>query len=157
MKKIFLFLFVAAVTLFYSCDEGGITPPVEVDDMYRGKLTVGDYVNNSVGISVTENADSTVQVFFDNVKFAKAMPVYIDITIKDVPCSNSNGVLSFHIENVDPYLNKEKEPSPNYRFAVVEGTVINEELLLSARMSDDLVPSRAGKEFSFRGVRGSVE
>lgn len=157
MKRVFLFLFVVAVALFHSCDEGGVTPPVDVDDMYRGKLTVGDYINNSVGISVTENTDSTVLIFFDNVKFAKAMPVYIDITVKDVPCINSNGVLSFCMNNVDPYLNKEKEPSPNYRFAVVEGTVVGDELLLSAKMSDDLVPSRAGKEFSFRGLRGSVE
>lgn len=157
MKKIFLYLFAATVMLLQSCDESGLTPPVVADEVFRGKLTVGDYVNNSVGISVTESSDSTVLVFFDNVKFAKAMPVYIDITLKDVPCNNSNGVLSFYVENIDPYLNKEKEASPNYRFAIVSGTVVENELLLSAKMSDDLAPSRAGKEFSFRGIRGSVE
>lgn len=156
MKKIFLF-FVAAFMLFQSCDESGVTPPVVVDDAFRGNLIVGDYVNKSVGITVTEDSDSTVQVFFDNVKFAKAMPVYVDITLKNVPCSNNDGVLNFYIENIDPYLNKEKEPSSNYRFAVVSGTVVADELLLSARMSEELVPSRAGKEFSFSGVRSFVE
>ncbi|MBO7301323.1 MAG: hypothetical protein J6U58_01280 [Bacteroidaceae bacterium] len=157
MKKIFLFLFSITVMLFQSCDENSLTPPVEPDDVYRGKLTVGDYINNTVGISVSESSDSTVLIFFDNVKFAKAMPVYIDITLKDVPCSNNNGVLNFYVENIDPYLNKEIEPSSKYRFAIVTGTIIGNELLLSARMSDDLAPSRAGKEFSFRGVRGFVE
>jgi hypothetical protein len=157
MKKIFLFLFATAVTLFQSCDENGLTPPAKADDVFHGKLTVGDYVNKSVGISVTESSDSTVLIFFDNVKFAKAMPVYVDITLRDVPCRNDDGMLDFYVENIDPYLNKEAEPSAKYRFAVVSGTVVGDELLLSARMSDDLAPSRAGKEFSFRGIRGTVE
>ena len=149
MKKIILSLFLSVALV--SCVDNGTTFPEDTDGVYYGNLTVGDYTER-VGISVTETSDTTVDVFFDNVKFAKAMPLRIDITVKDVPCIKANGVIAFSATGVDPYMNKEKEPQPEYRFAEIAGAVEGNELVLEARMSDDLKESRAGKRFSFKGT-----
>ena len=100
MKKILLLLlsFVALV----SCVDNSTTLPEGGEGVYRGDLLVGDYTQKNVGISVTETSDSTVDVFFDNVKFAAAMPLKIDITVKGVPCRNDGGVLSFAAVDIDP-------------------------------------------------------
>ena len=149
MKKIILSLFLSVALV--SCVDNGTTFPEDTDGVYYGNLTVGDYTER-VGISVTETSDTTVDVFFDNVKFAKAMPLRIDITVKGVPCIKANGVIAFSATDVDPYMNKEKEPQPEYRFAEIAGAVEGYELVLEARMSDDLKESRAGKRFSFKGT-----
>lgn len=149
MKKIILSLFLSVALV--SCVDNGTTFPEDTDGVYYGNLTVGDYTER-VGISVTETSDTTVDVFFDNVKFAKAMPLRIDITVKDVPCIKANGIIAFSATDVDPYMNKEKEPQPEYRFAEIAGAVEGNELVLEARMSDDLKESRAGKRFSFKGT-----
>ncbi len=135
-----------------SCVDNGTTFPTGADGIYYGNLVVGDYTQRNVGISVTETTDSTVDVFFDNVKFAAAMPLKIDITVKDVPCLKAGNVLSFSATDIDPYMNREPEPQPQYRFASIAGAVEDGELVLEARMSDDLKPSRAGKSFSFKGT-----
>ena len=135
-----------------SCVDNSTTLPADGDGVYYGDLVVGDYVQKNVGISVTETSDSTVEVFFDNVKFAAAMPLKIDITVKGVPSLKAGGVLSFVAMDIDPYMNREKEPQPEYRFAAISGAVEDGELVLEARMSDDLKSSRAGKRFSFNGT-----
>ena len=150
MKKIILLLLLP-VALF-SCVDNSTTFPENGDGVFYGDLVVGDYTQKSVGISVTETSDSTVDVFFDNVKFAAAMPLKIDITLKDVPSRKAGNLLSFSAVDIDPYMNREKEPQPEYRFASIVGAVEDGELLLEARMSDELKPSRAGKTFSFKGT-----
>lgn len=150
MKKTILTLFY--LMLLVSCVENGTTFPDDTDGVYYGDLVVGDYTQRSVGISVTETSDTTVDVFFDNVKFAAAMPLKIDITVKGVPCVKVGNVLSFSAVDIDPYMNREQEPQPEYRFAVISGAVEGCELVLEARMSDDLKSSRAGKRFSFKGT-----
>ncbi len=147
MKKI-LFLLLPFL-IFVACSRNNTTFPEDSSGVYRGELTVGDYTRDA-GISVTENG-STVDMFFDNVKFAVLMPVTIDITLKDIPCTN-NGVLSFYAENIDPYINKEAESQPSYRFSYISGTVVDNELVLSARMADGLASYVAGKIFLFRGI-----
>lgn len=150
MKKIILSLFLSVALI--SCVDNGTTFPTGADGVYYGDLVVGDYTQKNVGISVTETSDSTVDVFFDNVKFAAAMPLKIDITVKDVPCARVGGVLRFSAADIDPYMNREVEPQPEYRFASIAGAVEDDKLLLEARMSDDLKASRAGKSFSFKGA-----
>ena len=149
MKKIILSLFLSVALI--SCVDNGTTFPENKDGVYYGNLTVGDYTD-WVGISVTETSDTTVDVFFDNVKFAKAMPLRIDITVKGVPCIKANGVIAFSATDVDPYMNKEKEPQPEYRFSTISGVVDGGRLQLEARMADGLRPSLAGKIFSFSGT-----
>lgn len=155
MKRILSIIAFFAFFALHSCEENNTTFPNEADGVYRGKLTVGDYTRDA-GISITENGDSTVDIFFDNVKFAALMPVKIDITLKDIPCS-SGEVLSFSAENVDPYINKETVPQPGYRFSRVEGTVTGNELLLSAKMASGLAAYVAGKDFFFRGSCGTTD
>ena len=149
MRKIFILLFVLPLTTL-SCVDNGTTFPDEADGVFYGDLTVGDYTERA-GISVTETSDSTVDVFFDDVKFAKAMPLRIDITVKSVPCMKIDGLLSFSAENIDPYMNREPEPQPEYRFSTISGVVDGNGLVLEARMDENLKPSRAGKRFSFIG------
>lgn len=144
-------MLLTVVMAFHSCVDNGTTFPDEADGVYYGDLTVGDYTER-VGISVTETSESTVDVFFDNVKFAKAMPVRIDITVKGVTLQKTDEMLCFSATDIEPYVNKEPNPQPAYCFAEIEGTVKDKELVLSARMSDDLKPSRAGKRFSFKGT-----
>lgn len=151
MKNIIKILFLSAVVLLQSCVENDTTFSADADGVFYGDLTVGDYTER-VGISVTETSDSTVEVFFDNVKFARAMPVRIDITVKDISSWRSAEVLSFSATDIDPYVNKEPDRQPLYRFAEMEGVVADSRLVLSARMSDGLKPSLAGKKFSFTGT-----
>ena len=155
MKKIILLLLLSVA--FHSCVDNTTTLPQSGDGVFYGDLVVGDYTQRGVGISVTETTDSTVQVFFDNVKFAAAMPLKIDITVKDVPCTKVDGVLRFSAVDIDPYMNKELEPQPEYRFATIVGAVEGSELVLEARMSDELEGSRAGKTFSFKGTCDEIK
>lgn len=148
MKKI-LFLLLAFVA-FQSCVDNNTTFTGE-DGVYYGNLTVGEYTEMA-GISVTEITDTTVDIFFDNVKFAKAMPVRIDITVKGVRSEKTADMLSFSAVNIDPYMNKEPDPQPGYRFSEIYGVVVGNELSLSAKMADDLKGTPAGKNFAFKGV-----
>ena len=151
MKKIKLLLLLPLFLL--SCVDNSSTFPDNADGVFYGRLTVGSYTQDNVGISVTVVSDSTVDVFFDNVKFAALMPVKVDINVKGIPSMKSGEVLTFSAVEIDPYMNKEPEPQPEYRFATFRGVVKGNELVLEAKMSDDLKSSsRAGKEFRFNGT-----
>lgn len=149
MKKIILLLFVALSLL--SCVDNSTTFPPEAEGVYYGNLTVGDFTER-VGISVTETSDSTVEVFFDNVRFSERMPLKIDITVKGVPCQKNGEILTFSAANIDPYVNRSKKPNPDYRFTTLRGVVEGDELLLEAMMDEGLRETLAGKEFAFKGI-----
>lgn len=117
---------------------------------YKGSLVVGDFTKEDVVISVTKNGN-TVDVLLNDVKFAANMPLVLDITLKALPCTVDGANLSFAAENVEPYMNTETEPAPQYMFAAVNGAVNAGELSFDARMADDLAPYVAGKEFVFNG------
>ncbi len=151
MKNIIQISLLAVVMAFQSCVDNSSTFPEDADGVFYGNLSVDDYTER-VGISVTENEGSTVDIFFDNVKFAKGMPVRIDITVKGLASQKTDDLLSFSAADVDPYINKEQTPQPAYRFSEISGTVKDKELVLSAKMSDDLKGTPAGKRFSFKGV-----
>ena len=150
MRKI---IYLLPVLLFLqSCVDNSKTFPEDADGVFYGDLIVDDYTDKHVGISVTRCPDCTVDIFFNDVKFATMMPVRIDITVKGVPANENEDVISFTALDIDPYVNKEANPQSEYRFAEISGTVMGKELVLSARMADNLKPSRAGKRFSFRGT-----
>ena len=151
MRNIIKIVLLSVVVVFQSCVGNDTTFSDDADGVFYGNLTVGDYTER-VGISVTETSDTTVDVFFDNVKFARAMPVRIDITVKEVQSWKNEDVLSFSATDIDPYVNKEPDRQPSYRFADMEGVVTGNSLVLSARMADGLKPSLAGKKFSFSGT-----
>ena len=150
MKKIKLLLLLPLFLL--SCVDNSSTFPDNADGVFYGRLTVGSYTQDNVGISVTVVSDSTVDVFFNDVKFAALMPVKVDINVKGVPFTKYGDALSFSAIDIDPYMNKEPDPQPEYRFSTISGVVEGNELLLEAKMSEHLKPSRAGKTFSYRGI-----
>ena len=117
---------------------------------YKGSLVVGDFTKEDVVISVTKNGN-TVDVLLNDVKFAANMPLVLDITLKALPCTVDGANLSFAAENVEPYMNTETEPAPQYMFAAVNGVVNADKLSFDAKMADDLAPYVAGKEFVFNG------
>lgn len=117
---------------------------------YKGSLVVGDFTKEDVVIGITKNGDM-VDILLNDVKFAANMPLVLDITLKDVPCTAVDGNITFAAENVAPYMNTETEPAPQYMFASVNGTVNGGKLSFDAKMADDLAPYVAGKEFVFNG------
>ena len=150
MKKIVLSLFVLFSLL--SCVDNSSTFPADAEGVFYGNLTVGEFTERA-GISVTETSDSTVEVFFDNVRFAKGMPVRIDITVKGVPSQRNGEILSFLATDIDPYVNRKAKPDTIYRFAILKGVIEGDELLLTAKMDDNSPKkSLAGKDFSFKGI-----
>lgn len=117
---------------------------------YKGSLVVGDFTKEDVVIGITKNGDM-VDILLNDVKFAANMPLVLDITLKDVPCTAVDGNITFAAENVAPYMNTETEPAPQYMFASVNGTVNGSKLSFDAKMAEGLAPYVAGKEFVFNG------
>lgn len=126
--------------------------PVVSGKSYKGDLLSGDFVKEIVVDLDTDEASSTMDVVLNDVKFAANMPLTLNITLKDVPYVEYDGIITFNAENIAPYMNSETEPAPAYMFAVVEGSVSGSNLLLSAKMASGLAPYLAGMEFVFNGV-----
>ena len=120
---------------------------------FKGILSAGDFTMETV-VDVLSK-DGVSKIILNDVKFAKDMPVVIDITLADVPYTVEAGEeyveISFVAENVVPFINTGTEPVPAYTFASVEGRISGDRLSLSAKMADDLAPYIAGKEFVFDG------
>lgn len=161
MKKIISFL--AIPMLFMACTNDDTpevkdpTPSTTVS--YKGELKVGDITSGSESgyfvmesvVSVTKN-DSTVDVLLDDVKFAEMMPIFIDVTLKDIPFLAAENNLVFRAENVIPFINTDTVPDTDYKFAMLHGTIDGNELLFNAKMADELAFYVAGKEFEFSGT-----
>lgn len=129
-----------------------VTPVKPVGDArsFKGELLVGDF-SKEVIIDIKKNVTGTLDVVINDAKFAANMPLTLDITLKDIQYTAEDD-LTFMAENVAPFINTETEPAPNYMFAVVEGRLSGETLVMSAKMSEELAPYLAGKEFLFEGV-----
>ena len=129
-----------------------VTPVKPVGDArsFKGELLVGDFAKE-VTIDVKQKLAGTLDIVINDAKFAANMPLTLDITLKDIPYEGG-GDVTFAAENVAPYLNTETDPAPAYTFASVEGNVSGDKLSLNARMSEELAPYIAGKEFVFVGV-----
>lgn len=129
-----------------------VTPIKPVGDArsFKGELLVGDF-SKEVIIDIKKNVTGTLDIVINDAKFAANMPLTLDITLKDIQYTAEDD-LTFMAENVAPFINTETEPAPNYMFAVVEGRLSGETLVMSAKMSEELAPYLAGKEFLFEGV-----
>lgn len=129
-----------------------VTPVKPVGDArsFKGELLVGDF-SKEVIIDIKKNVTGTLDIVINDAKFAANMPLTLDITLKDIQYTAEDD-LTFMAENVAPFINTETEPAPNYMFAFVEGRLSGETLVMSAKMSEELAPYLAGKEFLFEGV-----
>lgn len=129
-----------------------VTPVKPVGDArsFKGELLVGDF-SKEVIIDIKKNVTGTLDIVINDAKFAANMPLTLDITLKDIQYTAEDD-LTFMAENVAPFINTETEQAPNYMFAFVEGRLSGETLVMSAKMSEELAPYLAGKEFLFEGV-----
>ena len=119
---------------------------------HAGNLSVDDFVTENVTVKVEKKeATSTLDIFIDNVRFAPAMPVQIDITLKDIPYTN-DGRVEFAAADVLPFINSEAEPTAAYKFASVSGVIENGTMNFTAQMAADLAPYVAGKVFVYEGT-----
>ena len=126
--------------------------PSSPSTSYAGNLSVDDFVTENVTVKVEKKeATSTLDIFIDNAKFAPAMPVQIDITLKDIPYT-SDGRVEFAAADVLPFINSEAEPTAAYKFAAVSGVIENGTLNFTAQMAADLAPYVAGKVFVYEGT-----
>ena len=108
MNKILPFLAVLALSVFVSCEE----PPTKITDLspdYQGKMTVlyeGESFEQS-GIKVMAEFDkdmNSLDIMLKKVKFVPAMPIRIDVTIMDIPCSeNADGTFTFAADDLIPW------------------------------------------------------
>lgn len=156
MKKLLFLPLVALFAMFVSCssddsDGDRNVKPVVSDKSYRGTLD-SDGFSKEIVVDVTMyEATSTMDIVLNDVKFAAGMPLTLKITLRNIPYFESDGKIEFRAMNVDPYMNTETEPASAYRFALVEGSISNGEMHLSARMAEGLAQYVAGKEFEFEG------
>jgi len=155
MKKLF-YLF-AVTMLFAACskENDGIEIPDKPETnsiSYNGTL-LADSFATAVVIDITpvENT-STVDIVLNDVKFAPNMPIVLDITLKGIPYTKSDSILSFSANNVAPYINTGTEPVATYTFDIVQGRIVGKSLNLSAKMAENLAPYIAGMEFQFNGT-----
>lgn len=128
-----------------------VITPVVGDRSFKGELISGDFAKEIV-IDVTADRDlSAMDIVLNDVKFAANMPLVLDITLKDIPYVENNGVITFEAKDVAPYMNTETTPAAAYMFSAVQGEISGGKLLFSARMAENLAPYVAGMEFVFSG------
>ena len=132
-----------------------ITPvkPMGGADNYSGSLSVGDFVNEGIKVSIVKNETaSTLELVLNDVRFAQGMPVTIDITLKDIPYIVDGGI-KFDVANVLPFINNSTEPAEAYTFASLSGVIDGDTLKLTGQMADNLAAYLAGKVFEYSGVK----
>lgn len=120
---------------------------------YSGTLSVDDFVNENVQVSIARDVlDGTLDIFIDNAKFAPSMPVQIDITLKGIPYTEEDGRVEFEAADILPFINSEAEPTEAYKFAAVSGVIESGTINFTAQMATDLAAYVAGKVFVYEGV-----
>jgi len=133
MNKIRLLLaVVSAFSIFVSCE----APPTSISGQspdYHGEMTVL-YENESFvqrGIEVKAQFDEdkgTLDIMLKKVKFVPAMPVRIDVTIMNIPCSeNADETFTFAADDLVPWAMGGLYDT--YRVDDLVGTISDGELL----------------------------
>ena len=131
MMKRIVILFAAALALLCSCEK----PDTVIDDQspeYSGKMTVvyegESFEQKDVKVIVGFNEDKTmVDVKLCKVKFVPAMPVRIDVTIMDVPVTETEeGVWEFYGDGITPWAMG--GPYDGYRADEFKGTITSDTL-----------------------------
>lgn len=131
MNKILPFLAVLTLSFLVSCK----VPPTQITDLspdYQGKMTVL-YESESFeqsGIQVKAEFDddmNSIDIMLKKVKFVPAMPIRIDVTIMDIPCSeNADGTFTFAADDFIPWAMG--GPYDTYRVDDLIGTVSDDGL-----------------------------
>ena len=143
MKKIFMFLMVAAMLLPISCTkekEKMESPSLSGAYEYSGKMTVtaGGVENVSDNVLVEARIDEkaqTLDILFYKVKFVPQMPISLDVTVSGVKFSVSDGSMKFSGDGIVP-LSGGTVPFPKYTVTSLTGTLSDSGLYLSLNFGD---------------------
>lgn len=153
MKKFFLFPLMVLATLIAlpACsDDDKETidpgkPETPVATTYTGRLTVnnGAYIKEDADCEITfaENGNK-LTLNINNVKFAEAMPVTINLSVPKIPCTRLNGKTFFSGYDIVPMMGV--APAEAYKFSTITGSIENSALEFSATLTKG--------SFSFTGV-----
>ena len=103
------------------------TDSTEGAPLYSGRMTVvyegEEFSQDNIQVQVQFNQDRTaVDIKLFKVKFVPAMPIRINVEIKDVPLTEeSAGVWSFSADDITPWAMG--GPYENYRADSLKGTI----------------------------------
>lgn len=110
---------------------------------YTGTMTVtgsdeSSFSLENVPVILTENTDkSTVSILMKNVKFAKAMPVTIDMTLKNIPYRLENNSTALACKAVIPEAMQ--GPFPGYTMTDLSGSFDNTSFTISMTCVDSKI------------------
>ena len=138
MKKLlFLPLFALMALILPSCSDddnnpGGGGEAIETATAYNGKLIVnGSYVKDSTECYIEFAKDNkSLTLSINEVKFAEAMPVSIDIAIPGIPATANGNDITFSGDTIVPLVGV--VPSPAFTFYNIDGEIKDGELKFSA-------------------------
>lgn len=134
MMKRIVILFAAALALLCSCEK----PDTVIDEQspeYSGRMTViyenKPFDQDNVKVLVEFNEDKTaVDIQLCKVKFVPAMPVKIDVTIMEVPVTETEeGVWEFYGDGITPWAMG--GPYDGYRADEFRGTITDDSIEFS--------------------------
>ena len=105
---------------------------------YKGRMVVnGTYVQDSVFCEITRKSNKmTLNIL--NVKFAEAMPMYISLTVPEIPFNvtdNGMGIVVFNGDSIVPMMGT--LPAQAFMFESINGSIEKKEskLYFSATIS----------------------
>lgn len=131
MNKILPILAVLTLLVSVSCE----APPTQITDLspdYQGEMTVlydgESFEQNGIQVKAEFDEDmNSLDIMLKKVKFVPAMPIRIDVTIMDVPCSeNADGSFTFAADDLIPWAMG--GPYDTYRVDDLSGTISDDGL-----------------------------
>lgn len=157
MKRIlFILPLLLAVATFTSCAGDDYEMPVSSAPAsgvfsFKGCLRAGDYEmpEAEVVVELNQKAVGYADIKMSGVKFSDKMPMALDITLSNVPCTETDGKLLFSGENIVPLI--AGKANSDYRFALLSGWINADasEITFVAQMADDLAAHVAGMVFVY--------
>lgn len=157
MKKIlFILPLLLVFTALFSCADNDervlpVAQPQARSFTYTGELQVGDFTLSSavVVVEINKNGAGYMDIEMSGVKFSEMMPVTLDVTLRGIPCTETDGRLLFAADNIVPFIGG--NASEDYKFALLTGWINADATAITfvAQMADDLAAHVAGMVFVY--------
>lgn len=134
MKKLLL-LSLLATFAFVSCDsDDDSTPVIDTETVYTGNIQVlatgatEPFTLQDVTCEVVlDDTKKSLDLFVNDVKFAEAMPMAIDITLPGIPCTVVDETVAFSFEgNLIPLVGTVETPA--FAFSKIDGVISDSHL-----------------------------
>lgn len=144
-RFLFLSLIVSAFALASCSSDDDSTPPIETETMYTGAIqvtandTTPPFTLSGVTCEVIlDESKETLDLLVNDVKFDEAMPLTIDITLPDIPCSVVGETVSFSFEgNLVPLVGQIE--SPKHAFSRIDGVISDSRLNFNSTCTMGLI------------------